>query len=188
VAEDKNEVLREAEDKMRKAVSVNLEELATIRSGRANPSLLNRVTVDYYGTKVPLNQIANVSVPEPRLMVISPYDPNSISAIEKAILASDIGITPNNDGQLIRLSVPQLTEDRRKELIKVAHLRAEEGRVSVRNIRKHAKQELERMKKDHSLSEDEEHSAENELQKLTDKYVSQVDDNLTRKEAELSEV
>jgi ribosome recycling factor len=188
VADDKDQVLREAEDKMKKAVSVNLEELSTIRSGRANPSLLTRVTVDYYGTKVPLNQIANVSVPEPRLMVISPYDPNSISAIEKAILASDLGITPNNDGQVIRLAVPQLTEDRRKELVKVAHVRAEEGRVAVRNIRKHAKQELERMKKDHALSEDEERGAENELQKLTDGYVKQVDDNLERKEAELSEV
>jgi ribosome recycling factor len=188
VADDKNQILREAEEKMKKAVSVNLEELSTIRSGRANPTLLNRVTVDYYDTKVPLNQIANVSVPEPRLMVISPYDPNSISAIEKAILASDIGITPNNDGQVIRLAVPQLTEERRKELVKVAHVRAEEGRVAVRNIRKHAKQELERMKKDHDLSEDEERGAENELQKLTDKYVGQVDDNLKRKEAELSEV
>jgi ribosome recycling factor len=188
VAENKDQVLREAEEKMKKAVSVNLEELSTIRSGRANPTLLNRVTVDYYGTKVPLNQIANVSVPESRLMVVSPYDPNSISAIEKAILASDLGITPNNDGQVIRLAVPQLTEERRKELVKVAHVRAEEGRVAVRNIRKHAKQDLERMKKDHSLSEDEELGAENELQQLTDRYVGQVDDNLERKEAELSEV
>ncbi|HJR44128.1 MAG TPA: ribosome recycling factor [Actinomycetota bacterium] len=180
--------MREAEDKMKKAVSVNLEELATIRSGRATPALLNKITVDYYGTQTPLIQVANVSVPEPRLMVISPYDKNSISAIEKAIQASDLGITPNNDGNVIRLAFPQLTEDRRKEMIKLAHVRAEDGRVAIRGVRRHAKQELERMKKDGTLSEDEERAAENQLQKLTDKYVNEVDQNLTRKEAELSEV
>ncbi len=186
--ETKDEVLKDAEHKMQKAVSVNQEDLASIRSGRASPTLLNRVTVDYYGTQVPLNQIANVSVPEPRLMVIAPYDSSQIGAIEKAILASDLGITPNNDGQVIRLAFPQLTEDRRKELIKVAHVRAEEGRVAVRGVRRHAKQDLERMKKDHKLSEDEERGAEGQLQKITDKYVAEVDANLKRKEAELSEV
>jgi ribosome recycling factor len=188
MADNKAEVLRDADEKMKKAVSVNAEELATIRSGRATPALLNRVHVDYYGTKVPLNQLANLSVPEPRLLVIAPYDPNSISAIEKAILASDLGITPNNDGQVVRLAFPQLTEDRRKELIKVAHVRAEEGRVAVRNVRKHARQELERMKKDKVLSEDEERAAENELQSLTDRHISEVEANLERKEHELSEV
>jgi ribosome recycling factor len=188
MAETKAEVLRDADEKMKKAVSVNAEELATIRSGRATPALLNRVQVDYYGTKVPINQLANLSVPEPRLLVIAPYDPNSISAIEKAILASDLGITPNNDGQVVRLAFPQLTEDRRKELIKVAHVRAEEGRVAVRNVRKHARQELERMKKDKVLSEDEERAAENELQSLTDRHISEVEANLERKEHELSEV
>jgi ribosome recycling factor len=188
MAETKADVLRDADEKMKKAVSVNAEELATIRSGRATPALLNRVQVDYYGTKVPLNQLANLSVPEPRLLVIAPYDPNSISAIEKAILASDLGITPNNDGQVVRLAFPQLTEDRRKELIKVAHVRAEEGRVAVRNVRKHARQELERMKKDKVLSEDEERAAENELQSVTDRHISEVEANLERKEHELSEV
>jgi ribosome recycling factor len=188
MAEDKDSVLRDAGDKMKKAVSVSQEELASIRSGRASPSLLQRVQVDYYGAKVPINQLANLSVPEPRLLVIAPYDPNSISSIEKAILASDLGITPNNDGQVIRLAFPQLTEERRKELIKVAHVRAEEGRVSVRNIRRHAKQELEKMKKDGALSEDAERAAESELQKLTDRYVGEVDANLNRKEQELSEV
>jgi ribosome recycling factor len=188
LAEKKEEVLKDADEKMRKAVSVNFEELATIRSGRASPAILNRVQVDYYGTKVPMNQLANMSVPEPRLLVIAPYDPNSIAAIEKAILASDLGITPNNDGQVVRLAFPQLTEDRRKELIKVAHVRAEEGKVAVRNVRKHARQELERMKKDKELSEDEERAAENELQSLTDRHISEVDANLTRKEQELSEV
>jgi ribosome recycling factor len=190
VAEDKSkdDVLKDAEHKMQRAVSVNREELSTIRSGRASPALLNRVQVDYYGTKVPLNQVANMSVPEPRLLVISPYDPNSVSAIEKGILASDIGITPNNDGQVIRLAFPELTEERRKELIKVAHVRAEEGRVSIRAVRRHAKQDLEKMKKEGQLSEDEERGAENQLQKLTDRYVSQIDENLQHKEQELSEV
>jgi ribosome recycling factor len=188
MAEDKNAILRDAEDKMKKAASVNREELSTIRSGRATPAILNRVAVDYYGTKTPLNQIANLSVPEPRLLVISPYDPNSLPSIEKAILASDIGITPNNDGQVVRLAFPELTEDRRKELVKLAHTRAEEGRIAVRNVRRHAKQELERMKKDGALSEDEERGAENDLQKLTDKYVGEVDENLKHKEAELTEV
>jgi ribosome recycling factor len=188
MADDKDGVLREAEDKMKKAVSVNREELASIRSGRATPSLLNRITVDYYGTQTPLNQIANLSVPEPRLLVISPYDKTSVGAIEKAIQQSDLGITPNNDGSVIRLAFPQLTEDRRKELIKVAHVRAEEGRVAVRAVRRHAKQELERLKKDAVIGEDEERGAEGALQKLTDHHVEEVEDNLKRKEAELSEV
>ena len=188
MAESKEEVMREAGDKMSKAVSVNQEELASIRSGRATPNLLNRITVDYYGTQTPLNQIANVSVPEPRLLVVAPYDKNSISAIEKALQNSDLGITPSNDGNLIRLAIPQLTEDRRKELIKLAHVRAEEGRVAIRGVRRHAKQDLERMKKSGTLSEDEERGAEGQLQKLTDKYVAEVDKNLEAKEAELSEV
>lgn len=188
MAESKQEVLSSADEKMRKAVSVNLEELASIRSGRATPSLLNRITVDYYGTQVPLNQIANLAVPEPRLLVIAPYDKNAISSIEKAIQTSDLGITPNNDGNVIRLAFPQLTEDRRKELIKLAHVRAEEGRVAIRGVRRHAKQDLEKLKKDHVLGEDEERTAEGELQKLTDKYVAEVDANLKRKEDELSEV
>lgn len=173
---------------MKKAVSVNREDLASIRSGRASPSLLNRLTVEYYGTQVPLNQVANMSVPEPRLLVISPYDPNSIPAIEKALQASDLGIMPSNDGQVVRLAFPQLTQDRRKELIKLAHTRAEEGRIAVRGVRRHAKQDLERMKKDGLLSQDEERAAENRLQKLTDQSVAEVDANLRHKEEELSEV
>jgi ribosome recycling factor len=188
MAEDKEAVLRDAEDKMRKAVAHNNEELANIRSGRASPALLNRVTVEYYGTQVPLNQVANMSVPEARLLVIAPYDPNAIPDIEKAIQSSDLGINPSNDGKVVRLAFPQLTEERRKELIKIAHLRAEEGRVAIRGVRRHAKQELERMKKGHELGEDEERAAENQLQKLTDRFVHEVDENLKRKEAELSEV
>lgn len=188
MAGDKDQILREIDDKMKKAVSVNQEELASIRSGRATPNLLNRITVDYYGTQTPLNQLANLSVPEPRLLVIAPYDPNSISAIEKAILASDLGVTPANDGSVVRLAFPQLTEDRRKELVKVAHVRAEEGRIAIRNLRRHAKQELEKLKKDGELSEDLERDAEAELQKITDRHIAEVDQHLEHKEAELSEV
>src|SRR5918997_2547214 len=173
MAEDKDGVLRDAGEKMKKAVSVNQGELASIRSGRASPTLLQRVQVDYYGTKVPINQLANLSVPEPRLLVIAPYDPNSISAIEKAILSSDLGITPNNDGQVVRLAFPQLTEERRKELVKIAHARAEDGRVAIRSIRRHAKDHLLKLKKDKVLSEDEERAAENELQSVTDKHISE---------------
>jgi ribosome recycling factor len=188
MAEDKQQVLREAEQKMQKAVAVNRDELASIRTGRASPTSLNRITIDYYGTQTPLNQVANISVPEPRLLVIAPYDPNSITGIEKAILSSDLGITPSNDGNVIRLAFPELTEERRKELTKVAHVRAEEGRVAVRAIRRHAKQELEKMKKEGTISEDEERGAEGSLQKITDRFVSEVDQHLQHKETELSEV
>jgi ribosome recycling factor len=185
---DKDSILRDIDEKMKKAVSVNQEELASIRSGRATPNLLNRITVDYYGTQTPLNQLANLSVPEPRLLVVAPYDPNSITAIEKAILASDLGVNPANDGSVVRLAFPQLTEDRRKELIKVAHVRAEEGRIAVRNLRRHAKQELEKLKKDGEISEDEERGAETALQKITDRHIAEVDAHLKHKEDELSEV
>lgn len=188
MAETKEEVLRDAESKMQRAVAHNREDLASIRTGRASPTLLNRITVDYYGTQTPLNQVANISVPEPRLLVIAPYDPNSIKEIEKAIQASDLGIQPNNDGQVVRLAFPELTQERRQEMTKLAHLRAEDGRVAVRSVRQHAKQELQRMKKDSVLSEDEERGAEKRLQDLTDKYVAEVDENLKRKEQELSEI
>jgi ribosome recycling factor len=149
---------------------------------------LNRVQVEYYGMMTPLNQVANISVPEPRLLVIAPYDPSSIPAIEKAISQSDLGVNPANDGTVVRLAFPDLTEERRKELTKTAHVRAEEGRVAVRAVRRSAKQELERMKKDALISEDEERGAEASLQRITDKYVALVDDNLKRKEAELLEI
>lgn len=188
MAETKGEVLREAKSKMQKAVAHNREELGSIRTGRASPTALNRITVDYYGIQTPLNQVANISVPEPRLLVVAPYDPSSIGAIEKAILTSDLGVNPNNDGQVVRLAFPELTEERRKEMTKLAHVRAEEGRIAVRGVRQHAKQELQRMKKDGIMSEDEERGAETELQKITDIYIEEVDENLKRKEAELSEV
>lgn len=182
------EALKEAGHKMRRAVEVAREELASVRTGRASPAILNRVTVDYYGTPTPLNQLASMSVPEPRLLQIQPFDPNSIPAIEKAILQSDLGINPSNDGRVIRLTFPQLTEERRKELIRVVRERAEEGRVAVRNVRRHAKDEMERSQKDGEISEDELGRAEKELQQRTDKHVAEIDEVLANKEQELMEV
>jgi ribosome recycling factor len=183
-----DDTLKEADQKMKGAVSVSREELASVRTGRATPAILSRITVDYYGAPTPLNQLASFSVPEPRLLVIQPYDRNSMSQIEKAIMQSDLGLTPSNDGQLIRLPFPPLTEERRKDLIRLVHQRAEEGRVAVRNVRRHAKEELERLERDHAISQDELARAEKELQKLTDQHVSEIDELLSGKEKELMEV
>lgn len=180
--------IKQAEEKMKKAVEVTREDLASLRTGRASPKLVEKIEVDYYGTKTPLNQLAGISVPEARLLVVSPYDRNAMSAIEKAIQASDIGITPSNDGTVIRLAVPPLTEERRKDLIKVAKERAEEGRVAIRNVRRHSKDEMERLKKEGEVSEDDLKRVEKELQKLTDKFVADVDELVSNKEQELLEV
>jgi len=180
--------LKDADHKMKRAVEVTREEFSGVRTGRATPAILNRVMVDYYGTPTPLNQLASFSVPEPRLLMIQPYDRNAMAAMEKAIMQSDLGLTPSNDGQVIRLSFPQLTEERRKELIRVVHQRAEEGRVSVRNVRRHAKDDLERLKKDGQISEDDLNRSEKELQKLTDQHVDEIDELLSHKEKELMEV
>src|SRR5438128_7138076 len=182
------ETLHDAQQKMRGAVSVTQDDLASIRTGRANPKLLDRLHVDYYGTAVALNQLASMSVPEPRMLVIQPFDRTAMGAIEKAILASDLGLTPSNDGNVIRLAFPPLTEERRKELIKLAHDRAEEGRVSVRNVRRHAKETLERLERDHAISKDDLHRSEKELQRLTDQFIGEVEDLLGHKEKELREV
>ncbi|HEY7756454.1 MAG TPA: ribosome recycling factor [Actinomycetota bacterium] len=173
---------------MDKAIGVLKDELAGIRTGRATPALLSRIIVDYYGTQVPIQQLAGFSVPEPRTLLIQPYDKNAISAMEKAIMSSDLGITPGNDGSVIRLSFPPLTEERRKELIKLVHHRGEEARVAVRNIRRHSKEELERLERDGGISEDDLLRAEKELQKLTDKHVAGVDEVVAHKEAELKEI
>jgi len=180
--------LGDAEQKMRAAVSVTQEEFAAIRTGRANPKLLERITVNYYDTQVPLIQLATTSVPEPRMLVIQPFDRTAMAAMERAILASDLGLTPTNDGNVIRLAFPPLTEERRRDLTKVAHQRGEEGRVAVRNVRRHAKEALERMQRDHEISEDDLRRAERELQRLTDQYVAEIDDLLGHKEKELMEV
>ncbi len=180
--------LKEADHKMKRAVEVVREEFGTVRTGRATPAILNRITVDYYGTQTPMNQLASFSVPEPRTLVIQPYDKGAMAAMEKAIMQSDLGLTPSNDGNVIRLSFPQLTEERRKELIKVVHQRAEEGKVAVRNVRRHSKEELERLKKDGEISEDDLTRSEKELQRLTDTHVAEIDELISHKEKELMEV
>jgi ribosome recycling factor len=164
------------------------DELSGVRTGRATPALLQRVVVDYYGTPVPIQQLASFSVPEPRTLVISPFDRNAIAGMEKAIMASDLGITPGNDGTVIRLSFPPLTEERRKELIKLVHHRGEEGRVAVRNIRRHSKEELEKLEREGGISEDDLVRSEKELQKLTDKHISDIDEVVAHKDAELKEI
>ena len=178
----------DAREKMDKAIGVLKEELAGIRTGRATPALLSRIVVEYYGTQVPLQQLASFSVPEPRTLLVQPFDKNAIGSMEKAIMSSDLGITPSNDGNVIRLSFPPLTEERRRDLIKLVHQRGEEGRVAVRNIRRHSKEELERLERDATISEDDLTRAEKELQKLTDQHVGEVDDIVAHKEQELKEI
>ena len=180
--------LKAATEKMDKAIAVLKDELAGVRTGRATPALLQRVVVDYYGTPVPIQQLASFSVPEPRTLVISPFDRNAIAAMEKAIMGSDLGITPGNDGTVIRLSFPPLTEERRKELIKLVHHRGEEGRVAVRNIRRHSKEELEKLEREGGISEDDLVRSEKELQRLTDKHISDIDEVVAHKDAELKEI
>jgi ribosome recycling factor len=180
--------LAEASEKMDKAVGVLKDELGGIRTGRATPALLNRIVVDYYGTQVPIQQLASFSVPEPRTLMISPFDKNAISSMEKALMASDLGITPGNDGSVIRLSFPPLTEERRKELIKVVHHRGEEARVAVRNIRRHSKDELEKLEREGGISEDDLVRSEKELQKLTDKHIASIDEVVSHKDTELKEI
>lgn len=180
--------LTEAEDKMGKAVAVAKEDFAAIRTGRANPAMFNKILVDYYGSPTPVNQLASFHSPEPSLMVITPYDKGSLASIERAIRDSDLGVNPVDDGMVIRIAFPALTEERRKEYIKVARTKAEDARVSVRNVRRHTKEHLDRLAKDGEASEDDVHRAEKQLEELTHKYVGQVDDLVKHKEAELLEV
>ena len=181
-------VVEECHDKMAKAVTHLKEEFAAVRTGRASSSLVEKLKVEYYGTEVPLQQLAGFAVPEPRVLVITPYDKGAIKGIEKAIQTSDLGITPNNDGQIIRLVFPQLTEDRRKELVKIVKHRAEEAKVAVRNVRRQARHDLEALEKDGDLSRDELERAEKELEGYTHKVVADIDDLLHHKEQELLEV
>jgi ribosome recycling factor len=182
-----DEVMAECRDKMVKAVGHLHEEFGTVRTGRASPALVEKLRVEYYGAEVPLQQIAGFSVPEPRLLVIQPYDKGSIKAIEKAIQQSDLGITPGNDGQVIRLAFPPLTAERRKDLVKVVKHRAEDARVAVRNIRRQARHDFEAFERDGELSEDDLDRAEKELEKVTHEFVAEVDKMLAHKERELLE-
>jgi len=178
----------EAKDKMHKAVLHMQEEFAGIRTGRATPAIVEKLKVDYYGSDVPLQQLATFSVPEPRVLVISAYDKSAIKAIEKAIQASDVGVTPSNDGAIIRLTFPELTADRRKQLVKVVKARAEDGRVAVRNVRRHVRQELEHLEKDGEISRDDLDRIEKDLEKLTHDVIAEIDTMSGHKEKELLEV
>jgi ribosome recycling factor len=182
------DLLDDANARMDKSVEATRHEFGTVRTGRASPSLLDRVQVDYYGAVTPLRQLANIAASEARLLTITPYDKSSIKSIEKAILESDVGLTPSNDGNLIRLVIPELTEERRKDLAKVVRRIAEEGRVSIRNVRHDVQRDLRELKTEGELGSDDEHRAEAELQKLTDQHTAAIDAALAAKEKEILEV
>ena len=183
-----DETLLDAEEKMEKAVSVAKDDLASIRTGRANPSMFSRIHIDYYGAMTPLNQMASIAIPEARMAVVKPYDASQLNAIEKAIRDSDLGVNPSNDGSIIRIVIPQLSEERRREMVKVAKTKGEDAKISIRNVRRKAKEELDRLVKDGESGEDDVVRAEKELQNVTDRYVAQVDELVKHKEAELLEV
>ena len=182
------ETLFDAEEKMDKAVSVARDDLGGIRTGRANPGMFNRINIEYYGSMTPITQLASINVPEARLVVIKPYEANQLKAIEDSIRNSDLGVNPSNDGSVIRISIPQLTEERRKELVKQAKGKGEDAKVSVRNIRRKAMEELSRIKKDGEAGEDEVARAEKDLDKTTATYIAQIDELVKHKEGELLEV
>jgi ribosome recycling factor len=183
-----DELLVDARSRMHKSVDSTRGELATVRTGRASPHLLDRISVDYYGTQTPLRQLSNIATTEARLLTLTPYDKSAMSAIEKAIMESDVGLTPSNDGNVIRLQIPELTEERRKELVKVVHGVAEEGRVAVRNIRRDVMHDLRELKKEGDAGADDEHRAETALQKHTDEAIAEIDGLLKGKEEEILEV
>lgn len=183
-----DDLLKDAKDRMGKSVESSRNELATVRTGRASPHLLDRITVDYYGSPTPLKQLANVAASDARLLTVTPFDKSAIEAIEKAIRESDVGLTPNNDGSLIRLQIPELTEERRREMVKVVHGVAEEGRVAVRNIRRDTMHDLRELKKEGEAGEDDERRAEAALQKQTDDAIAEIDTMLKGKEEEILEV
>jgi ribosome recycling factor len=183
-----DETLFDAEEKMEKAVAVAKDDLASVRTGRANANMFSRVLVDYYGSMTPINQLASINVPEARMAVIKPYDASQLKALETAIRNSDLGLNPSNDGQIIRVVIPQLSEERRREMVKVARGKGEDARVTIRSIRRKAMEELHRIARDGEAGEDEVGRAEKELQGTTDKYVHQIDDLVKHKETELLEV
>jgi ribosome recycling factor len=182
------ETLLEAEEKMEKAVAVAKDDFAAIRTGRAHPAMFSKIVAEYYGAVTPINQLASFSVPEPRMAIVSPFDKSSLRAIEEAIRNSDLGVNPSNDGSIIRVNFPQLTEERRREYIKVARAKAEDAKISIRAVRRKAKETLDKLSKDGEAGEDEVRRAEKELEDVTARYVAQVDELLKHKEAELLEV
>jgi ribosome recycling factor len=182
------ETLFDAEEKMEKAVSVARDELASIRTGRANPGMFSRISIDYYGAVTPITQLSSINVPEARLVVIKPYEPSQLGPIEKAIRSSDLGVNPSNDGTIIRVAIPELSEERRRELVKQAKAKGEDAKVSVRNVRRKAMEELHRIRKDGEAGEDEVKHAEKDLEKTTHSYVEKIDELVKHKEGELLEV
>lgn len=183
-----NKLIEETKDRMAKSIQSLRREMASIRAGRANASLLDRISVDYYGAPTPVNQLAGISVPEARLLVIQPYDKSIIGDIEKAILKSDLGLTPANDGNVIRLAVPALTEERRKELVKLVKKEAEEGKISIRNIRRDANDSLKKLEKGGEITEDDQRGYSDDIQKMTDDHIRQIDEIAKEKEEEIMEV
>lgn len=182
------EILTVNEDKLKKTLEALKREYASLRAGRATPALLDKVMVDYYGSPTPVNQVATVKVPEPRMITIQPYEVNMLSEIEKAIMKSDLGLNPNNDGKIIRLSIPQLTQERRLELAKTTHKKAEEAKVATRNIRRDANDAVKKLEKDKLITEDELKKGQEDVQKLTDKYIKEIDSVMAAKEKEIMEV
>lgn len=183
-----NEILKDGKSRMEDVITATKKTFAGVRTGRANPGLLDRIIVPYYGTPTPLNQMASISIPEPRLLVITPWDKTSLKDIEKAILTSDLGLVPTNDGTVIRISIPPLTEERRKELVRLIRKDAEEMRVRIRNIRRELNDTIKKMEKNGDVSEDESHRIQDEVQKMTDKYIEEIDELLDAKEKEIMEV
>lgn len=183
-----DETLFEAEEKMERAIEFAKEELATIRTGRATPAMFGRIVIDYYGVPTPIPQMASINIPEPRMVLIKPHDPSQLKAMEKAIRDSDLGVNPNNEGTQLRIILPPMTEERRREMIKVARHKGEEAKVAIRNVRRKAKEELDRLVKDGQIGEDEGRRAEKELEDLTHRFVANVDELMRHKETELLEV
>ena len=183
-----DELIEDAGRRMDKSVEATQHEFNTVRTGRASAALLDRIQIDYYGTPTPLKQLASINVPEPRMLTIQPFDPSSIKQIERAIMESDLGLTPSNDGKLVRLPIPQLTEERRKELVRVVRHLAEEGRIAIRNVRRDVMHDLKELVRDGDVGDDEERRAEERVQKMTDDRVHKVDELLKKKEAEILEV
>ena len=183
-----DDVLLDAEERMTASVDHTREELVTIRTGRANPAMFNGVMAEFYGAPTPINQMATISVPEPRMLIVKPYDPSTMGVIENAIRNSDLGVNPTDDGQVIRVTVPQLTEERRRDLVKQAKQKGEDGKIAIRNVRRHGMEALKKIQKDGDAGEDEVQTAEKALDKTTQGYVGQIDELVSKKEAELMEV
>jgi len=180
-----NEIYKDAEDRMQKSLEHLRQEFATLRTGRASPALLEGVKVDYYGTSTPLNQIASITAPEPRLLIVQPWDKNAVKAIEKAIQSSDLGLNPATDGHILRVPIPELTEERRRELVKYVHKLAEDARVAIRNVRRDANDHIKRLEKEHEISEDNSRRGLDNIQDLTDKYIKKIDEMVKTKEEEI---